>query len=222
MIDGQTGQLQLIGVFFLMSVAPLVVVMTTSFTKFSIVLTLLRSALGVQQAPGNLAISGLALAATLTVMAPTMHQIGAALGVNDRGPGSQAQGLPPLPPLPQMVDAVRGPLGDFMLAHSRPAERAFLVNAAKRIDPSRDANETDFSLLVPAFLISEISSGFEAGFLLYVAFLVIDLIVANVLTAMGMMMLSPSTVSIPLKLFVLVAASGVPKLMHALILSYAQ
>ncbi|MDR5816458.1 EscR/YscR/HrcR family type III secretion system export apparatus protein [Caballeronia sp. LZ033] len=219
MIDGQTGQLQLIGIFFLMSVAPLVVVMTTSFTKFSIVLTLLRSALGVQQAPGNLAISGLALAATLTVMAPTMHQIGAALGVNDRGSSSQAQGLPPLP---QFVDAVRGPLGDFMLAHSRPDERAFLVNAAKRIDPSRDANETDFSLLVPAFLISEISSGFEAGFLLYVAFLVIDLIVANVLTAMGMMMLSPSTVSIPLKLFVLVAASGVPKLMHALILSYAK
>jgi type III secretion protein R len=219
MIDGQTGQLQLIGIFFLMSVAPLVVVMTTSFTKFSIVLTLLRSALGVQQAPGNLAISGLALAATLTVMAPTMHQIGAALSANDHESGTLA---PALPPLPQLIDAVRGPLGDFMLTHSRPAERAFLVSAAKRIDPSRDALETDFSLLVPAFLISEISSGFEAGFLLYVAFLVIDLIVANVLTAMGMMMLSPSTVSIPLKLFVLVAASGVPKLMHALILSYAK
>lgn len=216
MMGAQTGQLQLIGLFFLLSVAPLVVVMTTSFTKFSIVLTLLRSALGVQQAPGNLAISGLALAATLTVMAPTMHKIGEALAVDERIENGQ------FPSLAQMIDAVRDPLGEFMLAHSRPAERAFLVNAAKRIDPGRDAQESDFTLLVPAFLIGEISSGFEAGFLLYIAFLVIDLVVANVLTAMGMMMLSPSTVSIPLKLFVLVAASGIPRLLHALILSYAK
>ncbi|HKU00322.1 MAG TPA: EscR/YscR/HrcR family type III secretion system export apparatus protein [Paraburkholderia sp.] len=212
----QTGQIQLIGLFFLLGLAPLAVVMTTSFTKFSIVLTLLRSALGVQQAPGNMAISGLALAATLVVMAPTMDKVGAALSIDERVENGQ------LPSLAQMVDAVHGPLGEFMLAHSRPAERAFLVDAARRIDPGRNAQETDFTLLVPAFLISEISSGFEAGFLLYIAFLVIDLVVANVLTAMGMMMLSPSTVSIPLKLFVLVAASGVPKLMHALILSYAK
>ncbi|GAB5094845.1 EscR/YscR/HrcR family type III secretion system export apparatus protein [Caballeronia sp. LP006] len=216
MIGAQTGQLQLVGVFFLLSVAPLVVIMCTSFTKFSIVLTLLRSALGVQQAPGNLAISGLALAATLVVMAPTLHAIGDALSLDERVESGQ------LPPLPQMIDAVRGPLGEFMLAHSRPAERAFLLDAAKRTDPARDAQESDFTLLVPAFLISEISSGFEAGFLLYIAFLVIDLVVANVLTAMGMMMLSPSTVSIPLKLFVLVAASGIPRLMHALILGYAK
>ncbi|NLP65810.1 type III secretion system export apparatus subunit SctR [Paraburkholderia sacchari] len=216
MTAAQPGQLQLITLFSMMSLVPLAVVMTTSFTKFSIVLTLLRSALGVQQAPGNMAIAGLALAATLVVMAPTLHKIGGALSVDERMESGA------LPPIPQMVDAVREPLGDFMLTHSRPAERAFLVEAAKRIDPEREAHETDFSLLVPAFLISEISSGFEAGFLLYIAFLVIDLIVANVLTAMGMMMLSPSTVSIPLKLFVLVAASGIPKLMHALILSYAK
>jgi len=211
----QIGQVQLIGLYTLLGLAPLAVIMTTSFTKFSIVLTLLRSALGVQQAPGNMAISGLALAATLVVMAPTMHKIGASLGADPLETGQ-------VPPLAQMVEAVREPLGEFMLKHSRPAERKFLVDAAKRIDPERDAQETDFTLLVPAFLISEISSGFEAGFLLYIAFVVIDLVVANVLTAMGMMMLSPSTVSIPLKLFVLVAASGIPKLMHALILSYAK
>ncbi|WP_415913717.1 type III secretion system export apparatus subunit SctR [Paraburkholderia sp. J63] len=216
MMAGQPGQLQIVTLFFFLSLVPLAVVMTTSFTKFSIVLTLLRSALGVQQAPGNMVISGLALAATLVVMAPTLHKIGAGLSVDERLESGA------LPPVSQMVDAVREPLSEFMLAHSRPAERAFLVEAARRIDPEREAQETDFSLLVPAFLISEISSGFEAGFLLYIAFLVVDLIVANVLTAMGMMMLSPSTVSIPLKLFVLVAASGIPKLMHALILSYAK
>jgi type III secretion protein R len=121
-----------------------------------------------------------------------------------------------------LLQAVRGPLGDFMMKHSRPAERQFLVTAAKRIDPARDARETDMPLLIPAFLISEISSGFEAGFLLYIAFLVVDLVVANVLTAMGMMMLSPSTVSIPLKLFVFVSVSGMSRLMHGLIVGYAK
>ena len=207
--------LTLIAFSFLLGILPLVIVMTTSFTKFSIVLTLLRSALGVQQAPSGMAIAGLALAATFLVMAPTARKIGDALSIDERIESRE------LPPLMETIEAVRGPLGEFMLAHSRPAERAYLINAVKRIDPQRDAHETDFSVLVPAFLISEISAGFEAGFLLYFAFLVIDLVVANVLTAMGMMMLSPTTVSIPLKLFVLVAASGIPKLMHALILGYA-
>ena len=103
-----------------------------------------------------------------------------------------------------------------------PTNGKFLVGAAKRIDPERDAHETDLQLLIPAFLISEISSGFEAGFLLYIAFLVVDLVVANVLTAMGMVMLSPSTVSIPLKLFVFVSVSGMSKLMHGLIVGYVK
>ncbi|MEA3086446.1 MAG: type secretion protein [Paraburkholderia sp.] len=211
----QLDQLQVVGVFFMLGLLPLAVVMTTSFTKFSIVLTLLRSALGVQQAPSNLVISGLALAATLVVMSPTLAKIESALPVGDNGELS-------LPRPAELLQAVRGPLGDFMLAHSRPDERKFLVGAAKRIDPQREAHETDLQLLIPAFLIGEISSGFEAGFLLYIAFLVVDLVVANVLTAMGMVMLSPSTVSIPLKLFIFVSVSGVSKLMHGLIVGYVK
>lgn len=212
----QFNQLQIVSLFFLLGLAPLVVVMTTSFTKFSIVLTLMRSALGVQQAPSNLMISGLALAATLVVMAPTVTKIEEGLSFEERLESGD------LPGPVELIEAVRGPLGEFLLAHSRAEERAFLVSAAKRIDRQRDARETDFSLLIPAFLISEISSGFEAGFLLYIAFLVIDLVVANVLTAMGMVMLSPSTVSIPLKLFVLVSVSGISRLVHGLIVSYVQ
>ncbi|WGS51087.1 EscR/YscR/HrcR family type III secretion system export apparatus protein [Paraburkholderia sp. D15] len=211
----ELDQLPVISLFFMLGLLPLAVVMTTSFTKFSIVLTLLRSALGVQQAPSNLAISGIALAATLVVMAPTVAKIDAALPATDNGEFK-------LPRPGELVQAVRGPLGEFMLAHSRPDERKFLVGAAKRIDPARDARETDLSLLIPAFLIGEISSGFEAGFLLYIAFLVVDLVVANVLTAMGMVMLSPSTVSIPLKLFIFVSVSGISKLMHALIVGYVK
>ncbi|HEY3596820.1 MAG TPA: EscR/YscR/HrcR family type III secretion system export apparatus protein [Paraburkholderia sp.] len=207
-------QVQVIGLLAMVGLVPIMVVMVTSFTKFSIVLTLLRSALGVQQAPSNMAISGLALAATLVVMAPTVSKIEADLSLDERLESGS------LPGPVETLKAVRGPLGEFLFAHSRPAERAFLLNAVKRVDPGREAQETDFSLLIPAFLISEISSGFEAGFLLYIAFLVVDLVVANVLTAMGMVMLSPSTVSIPLKLFVLVSVSGVSRLVHGLIVSY--
>jgi type III secretion protein R len=198
----QLDQLQVVSVFFMLGLLPLAVVMTTSFTKFSIVLTLLRSALGVQQTPSNLVIAGIALAATLVVMAPTIAKIEDALPVSDSGDVA-------LPRPVELYQAVRGPLGEFMLSHSRP-------------DPQRHARETDLQLLIPAFLISEISSGFEAGFLLYIAFLVVDLVVANVLTAMGMVMLSPSTVSIPLKLFIFVSVSGISKLMHGLIVSYAK
>src|SRR5471030_162166 len=211
----QLDQLQTVSMFFMLGLLPLMVVMTTSFTKFSIVLTLLRSALGVQQAPSNLVISGIALAATLVVMSPTIAKIEAALPAGDSGEVA-------MPRPTELWQAVRVPLGEFMLKHSRPDERKFLVGAAKRIDPGHDARETDLQLLIPAFLISEISSGFEAGFLLYIAFLVVDLVVANVLTAMGMMMLSPSTVSIPLKLFIFVSVSGISKLMHGLIVSYAK
>lgn len=212
----QAVNFQLIFLFFFLGLLPLIVTMTTSFTKFSIVLTLLRSALGVQQAPGNMAISALALSATLVVMAPTISRIGAELSIDERMERGEAPGLT------EIYRAVRGPLGDFMFEHSRATERAFLVTANKRIDASREVQETDFSVLIPAFMISEISSGFEAGFLLYMAFLIIDLVVANVLTAMGMVMLSPTTVSTPLKLFVLVSVSGISRLMHGLIVSYAK
>jgi type III secretion protein R len=214
-MNGQMNNLAVIVSFFLLGLLPLIVTMTTSFTKFTIVLTLLRSALGVQQAPSNLVIAGIALAATLVVMGPTVAKIEAGLELRERLESNR------MPNAVEIVDAVVPPLADFMLKHSRPEERAFLLAAAKRIDPERDASETDFTLLVPAFLISEISAGFEAGFLLYIAFLVIDLVVANVLTAMGMVMLSPTTVSVPLKLFVFVSVSGMSKLMHSLIVSYA-
>jgi type III secretion protein R len=212
----QIVNLQLVVLFFFLGLLPLIVTMTTSFTKISIVLTLLRSAVGVQQAPGNMAISALALAATLVVMAPTLEKIGADPTINERIERGE------LPDVTDLYRGVRGPLGDFMLQHSRPAERAFMVTAVRRLNPADDVQETDFSILIPAFMISEISSGFEAGFLLYIAFLVIDLVVANVLMAMGMVMLSPTAVSTPLKLFVLVSVSGISKLMHGLIVSYAK
>jgi len=212
----QVVNLQLIVLFFFLGLLPLIVTMTTSFTKISIVLTLLRSAVGVQQAPGNMAISALALAATIVVMAPTFEKISTDPVINEHIERGE------LPDVADLYRGVRGPLGDFMFQHSRSVERAFMVSAAKRMNPADEVQETDFSILIPAFMISEISSGFEAGFLLYMAFVVIDLVVANVLMAMGMVMLSPTTVSTPLKLFLLVSVSGISKLMHGLIVSYAK
>lgn len=215
MID-QTVNLQLIVLLFFLGLLPLVVTMTTSFTKICIVLTLLRSALGVQQAPGNMTISALALAATLVVMAPTLEKVGDDPAISERIERGE------MPGVTDLYRGVKGPLGDFMMQHSRPAERAFMLASVKRIHPQAEPSESDFAVLIPAFMISEISSGFEAGFLLYMGFIAIDLIVANVLMAMGMVMLSPTTVSTPLKLFVLVSVSGISKLMHGLIASYAR
>jgi len=215
-MNEQAVNLQLIVLFFFLGLLPLIITMTTSFTKICIVLTLLRSALGVQQAPGNMTISALALAATLVVMAPTLQKIGADPAINERVERGE------LPGVTELYRGVSGPLADFMYAQSRPAERAFMIAAVKRLNADDEPRETDFSILIPAFMISEISSGFEAGFLLYMAFLVIDLVVANVLMAMGMVMLSPTTVSTPLKLFVLVSASGISKLVHGLIVGYAK
>ncbi|HTH60917.1 MAG TPA: EscR/YscR/HrcR family type III secretion system export apparatus protein [Paraburkholderia sp.] len=215
-MKGQAVNLQLIVLFFFLGVLPLIVTMTTSFTKISIVLTLLRSAMGVQQAPSNMAISALALSATLVVMAPTLAKIGADPAINERLDRGEA------PEITELYQGIRAPLGEFMFAQSRAAERAFMVTAVKRLSPDADIQETDFSVLIPAFMISEISSGFEAGFLLYMAFLVIDLVVANLLMAMGMVMLSPTTVSTPLKIFLVVSVSGFSKLMHGLIVSYAK
>ena len=116
------------------------------------------------------------------------------------------------------------PLRKFLADHSRPQQRAFFLDTAKKLwEPSMVANlkDTDFVVLTPAFLVSELTSAFEMGFLLYLPFIVIDLIVSNILLAMGMMMVSPVTISMPLKLFLFVMVDGWTRLIQGLVLSYS-
>ncbi|MEJ0035282.1 MAG: type III secretion system export apparatus subunit SctR [Gammaproteobacteria bacterium] len=200
-----------------MALAPLLVVMTTCFVKIAVVLSLVRNAMGVQQIPPNIALYGLAAIVTFYIMAPVGQNMYESVKAEPAATQSVAQ-------LGQA--ALRGaePLRTFLTQHSRPEQRQFFLDSAGKLwPPSMVAGmkDTDFIVVVPAFMVSELTAAFEMGFLLYLPFIVIDLIVSNILLAMGMMMVSPVTISLPLKLFLFVMVDGWSRLIHGLVLSYA-
>lgn len=200
----------------LLALAPFVAVMVTSFTKLVVVLSLLRNAMGLQQVPPNVVLNGLALVLTVYVMYP----VGVAMGER-LGPGSAP--LHNTGALLAAADRAKEPLRDFLVRHSREVERAFFLKTAKKTLPPEQAatlGERDFLVVVPAFTVSELSVAFEIGFLIFLPFLVIDLVISNILMAMGMMMLSPTTVSLPFKLLLFVLIDGWVKLTHGLVLTY--
>ncbi len=199
-----------------LALAPFVAVMVTSFTKLVVVLSLLRNALGLQQVPPNVVLNGLALVLSLYVMYPVGSAISAKLDGIDNIGTSTASML-------KAAEAAKEPLREFLLKHSRPVERAFFLKTAqKALGPQQAAQltERDFLVVVPAFTVSELSVAFEIGFLIFLPFLVIDLVISNILMAMGMMMLSPTTVSMPFKLLLFVLIDGWVKLTHGLVLTY--
>jgi type III secretion protein R len=200
----------------LLGLAPFVAVMVTSFTKLVVVLSLLRNSLGLQQVPPNVVLNGIALVLSIYVMFPVGADMAQRLeGFNNIG-GSTKTML-------QAADAAKEPLREFLVKHSKPVERAFFHKTAqKALKPEQAANVTDrdFLVIVPAFTVSELSVAFEIGFLIFLPFIVIDLVISNVLMAMGMQMLSPTTVSLPFKLLLFVLIDGWVKLTHGLILTY--
>jgi len=215
-------------VLALLALVPLAAVMTTSFLNISIVLALVRNALGVQQVPPNMALYGLALVLSAYVMAPVINEVGEALrhptSVQEQDPeaASRSSGMQ----LIGILNAVQAgvvPMQEFMLRNSKPEQRDFFLRTAHRIWGSQQAQglrENDLLVLIPAFLVSELTAAFQLGFLLYLPFIVIDLIVSNILLAMGMMMVSPVTISMPLKLFLFVMVDGWTRLIQGLVLSY--
>jgi type III secretion protein R len=199
------------------ALAPFVAVMVTSFTKIVVTINLLRSALGLQQTPPAIVVNGLALILTLFVMYP--------VGLQARGGVEAMQRLEPAgaPAVIAYADAAKEPLREFLLKHTAARERAFFLDNARRAArPATppDLSERDFVVVVPAFTVSELTAAFQIGFLLFLPFLVIDLVVANVLLSMGMMMLPPTTVSLPFKLLLFVMLDGWARLAHGLVLSY--
>jgi len=199
-----------------LALAPFVAVMVTSFTKLVVVLSLLRNALGLQQVPPNVVLNGLALVLSIYVMYPVGTEMAARLqGIDNIGGNTKN--------MIAAADAAKEPLREFLFKHSRPVERAFFMKTAqKTLKPADVAKltERDFLVIVPAFTVSELSIAFEIGFLIFLPFLVIDLVISNILMAMGMMMLSPTTVSMPFKLLLFVLLDGWVKLTHGLILTY--
>jgi type III secretion protein R len=203
-----------------LAIAPFFAVMVTSFTKLVVVLSLLRNALGLPQTPPNVVINGLALILTIYVMMPV------GLDVAQRWQASGQTLETTTRDTQRMVaaiDTVKEPLREFLVKHAAPRERAFFLKTARRMVGEERAamiGDTDLVVVIPAFVVSELSTAFQIGFLIFLPFLVIDLVVANVLLAMGMMMMSPVTVSLPFKLLLFVLIDGWVKLVHGLVLSY--
>lgn len=189
---------QLVGLLTVLSLAPSIVIMTTSFVRIVVVLGLLRTALGLQQSPPNAVLISLALFLTAIVMGPTLQR-------------SYDEGIKPLMDqqieLPQAFDAAGAPVKTFMLSQVDQEDLALFIRLS-RIERPATAQETPLRVVTPAFMISELKRAFEIGFLLFIPFLVIDLVVASVLMSMGMMMLPPVVVSLPFKLIFFVLVDG--------------
>lgn len=194
----------------LLSVAPALLVMTTSFTKIFVVLSLTRNALGLQAVPPNQVLAGLALFLSLFVMAPVLSDVNTD-GVQPYLDGTMTFGA--------AVDAGKAPLQDFMLAHTREQDIALMTRAGGLDNPA-SPDDVAFTTLVPAFVLSELRSAFIMGFVVFVPFLVIDLVVASALMAMGMMMLPPVMVSLPFKILLFVLVDGWGLVISSLVGSY--
>ncbi|HYD63758.1 MAG TPA: type III secretion system export apparatus subunit SctR [Noviherbaspirillum sp.] len=198
---------------------PFLALMVSSFTKIVIVLGLLRQALGTQQVPPNMVLNGMALILTMFIMAPVISQGWENLDLKNRG----AQFGKRFDDLQIAMNAVEAPLKGFLDKHVQEHYRKFFIRAAKETWPkekSVDVARDDMVILVPSFMVTEVTAAFQIGFVLYLAFIVIDLVIANILLALGMMMTSPTLISIPFKLLLFIALDGWSRLLEALVLTY--
>jgi type III secretion protein R len=196
---------------------PLFAVTMTGFLKLAVVMFLVRNALGLQQTPPNLVLYAIAVILTIFVTSPLLGSIYSRLTAHPIDFNSVED-------LTAVAGDVKKSIRAELERFAQPQERQFFLSATQRIWPQEaraDLKDDDLVVLLPAFVSSELTRAFEIGFLLYLPFLVIDLVVSNILMAMGMIMVSPTLISVPLKLFLFVGVSGWSRLMHGLILSYS-
>jgi flagellar biosynthetic protein FliP len=202
--------IEMVALLTVLSVAPGLLIMVTSFTRFIIALSFLRSGLGIQSAPANLVLISLSLFMTFFVMAPTFDR-------------AWQNGLKPM--LDNEISqqdalvAVVQPFREFMLSQVREKDVALFESLSKGRFDAGDRAKVDLRLLIPAYMISELRRGFEIGFLIVLPFLVIDMIVATLTMSMGMMMLPPSVISLPVKILFFVLVDGWNLLIGSLVRS---
>ncbi|WP_367159751.1 type III secretion system export apparatus subunit SctR [Kozakia baliensis] len=195
----------------------LAVITTTSFVKLSVVLFLLRTALGIQQSPPNVVLYAIALILTLFISAPLGHDVYQAALDSDQKYQNVSDYI-------EAYDRVQTPISQHLMRFTQAPERAFFMNATQRLWPEdmRGSLKPDsLPILLPAYLTGELKRAFEIGFLIYLPFVVIDLVVTTILIAMGLSQVQPNTISVPLKLLLFVLAGGWTRLLHGLVLSYA-
>lgn len=202
--------LQLLFILTVLSLAPAILVMLTSFTRIVVVFSLLRHALGTQSLPPNQIIVGLSLFLTFFVMAPVFEKVNTQAIQPYLAKQISAE---------QAFDAATPPLKAFMLKQTKDKDLALFINIAKEKRPATQA-EVSMRTLIPAFVISELRTAFQIGFLIYMPFLVLDMVVASVLLSMGMMMLPPVMVSLPFKLLLFVLVDGWHLLVGSLVQSF--
>ena len=206
-----------------LSLLPFLFMVTTSFVKIAVVFSILRNALGTGQVPSGMIITALALILSIYVMAPVGQEIAQAAGPSGARVSAQLKSGD-IGALLDIVDKGKAPLSKFLERNAGAREKRLFLDLARRVRPvdkRQDVQPTDFLVLLPAFLITELTEAFQIGFLVFIPFLVIDMVVANVLLALGMHMLSPTTVSLPFKLLLFVLVDGWYLLARALVLGYA-
>ena len=205
-----SNSVQLILSLGLLSLIPFFLISVTSFLRIIIVFSLLRTAIGTQQVPPNSVLIGLALFMTVFIMSPVWQEANTkAIEPYNRGKLSQAKA----------IEIGMKPLSQFMLRQTREKDLALFVQFAK-IPPPKTADEIPFYVMVPSFMISELKTSFQIGFLLFIPFIIIDLVVANILLSLGMFMLSPVMVSLPFKILLFVLVDGWNLLTRGLLMSF--
>ena len=196
--DDVVGVLQVVFILTILALAPSIIIMVTSFTRTIVVLGFLRQALGTQQMPPMQVLTALAIFLTFFIMAPTMQQINEqALQPYQKGYISFSQAL----------ENAETPLRDFMFRQTRENDLSLFMSIVKQEKPS-NKDEVPTRALIPAFMISELKTAFQIGFILFIPFLIIDMVVASILLSMGMMMLPPIMISLACKIMLVVMVDG--------------
>ena len=197
--------------FTVLALAPSILVMMTAFTRIVVVLSLVRNALGVQAIPPNQVLVGLAMFLTLFVMAPTLSQVNeVALQPYLKGEVTQTEAL----------EQAAVPMKEFMVKHTREKDLMLFLNYTGTERPS-SVDDIPITVLIPSYVLSELKTAFQMGFMIFIPFLIIDMVVASVLMAMGMMMLPPIMISLPFKILLFVLVDGWYLVVRSLLLSYS-
>jgi type III secretion protein R len=211
----QVDPVSLFLVLMALAALPFAAMVVTSYTKIAIVLGLLRNAIGVQQVPPNMVLNGVAIIISCYIMAPVFIEASKGLSVGNGSSSAQT--------LMQAADAAREPFRKFLDKHAEEREKQFFLKSAGLVWPADEAaklKKSDLMVLAPSFLLSELTAAFRIGFLLYLGFIVVDMVIANVLLAMGLSQVTPTNVAIPFKLLLFVTLDGWSRLVHGLVLTY--
>lgn len=201
---------KIILVMTVLTLAPAILIMMTSFTRIIIVLSFLRQAMGVQQMPPNQLLVGLALFLTFFIMGPSFTEMNTK-GIQPYMKGTISQEA--------AITETLAPLRKFMFAQTRPSDLALFVKLAK-IEKPKTLADVPTMALVPAFVISELKTAFQIGFIIFLPFLIIDMVAASVLMAMGMMMLPPVVISLPFKIMLFILVDGWALLVGSMVKSF--